>query len=91
MISKLRFLVEHPGADDRTVTTKGPWYQLLVFAPFQFNYHFEHHVWPSLPPYNLRLMHHQLDDQGFFARHPEYTNDTFVRALRRRAAAEPAR
>ena len=93
MISKLRFLVEHPGTDDRTVTTKGPWYELLVFAPFQFNYHFEHHVWPSLPPYKLRQTHRQLDDQGFFSRHPEYTNDTFVHALRRRAAeaAEPAR
>ena len=91
MMSRLRFLVEHPGKDDRTVSY-GAMVRVARLRAFQFNYHFEHHVWPSLPPYSLRGMHGQLDDEGFFARHPEYTTDTFLHALRRRAAERwPAR
>lgn len=82
MLSRLRFLVEHPGKDDRTVSIAAPWYEVLLFAPYQFNYHFEHHAWPALPPYRLRRAHEQLRDAGYFERHPEYQVFSFVRALR---------
>jgi fatty acid desaturase len=82
MLSRLRFLVEHPGKDDRTVTTIGPWYEILLFAPYQFNYHFEHHAWPALPAYRLRGAHRELRDAGFFARHPQYEVASYIRALR---------
>jgi len=82
MLSRLRFLVEHPGKDDRTVSTTAPWYEVLLFAPYQFNYHFEHHAWPALPPYRLRRAHEQLCAAGYFARHPEYRISSFVRSLR---------
>jgi len=88
MLSRLRFLVEHPGQDDRTVSTRAPWYEVVFFAPYQFNYHFEHHVWPALPPYRLRRAHRHLDGQGYFQRHPEYVGSSFAGTLTRRDAVE---
>lgn len=82
MLSRLRFLVEHPGKDDRTVCITAPWYEVLFFAPYQFNYHFEHHAWPALPPYRLRRAHQELRAAGYFERHPEYRVASFVRSLR---------
>lgn len=82
MLSRLRFLVEHPGKDDRTVSTTAPWYETLFFAPYQFNYHFEHHAWPALPPYRLHRAHEHLRAEGYFQRHPEYRVGSFVRSLR---------
>lgn len=87
MLSRLRFLVEHPGKDERTVSTRAAWWESALFAPFQFNYHFEHHVWPGLPPYNLGRAHRHIAATGFFERHPEYVADDFLGALRRRAAS----
>jgi fatty acid desaturase len=87
LLSRLRFLVEHPGAGDRTVSTNAPTLQLVFFAPYQFNYHFEHHAWPGVPPYRLGRVHHFLAKDGFFGRHPEYRTDTFVRSLLRKSRA----
>jgi fatty acid desaturase len=87
LLSRLRFLVEHPGAGDRTVSTNAPTLQLLFFAPYQFNYHFEHHAWPGVPPYRLGGVHHFLAKDSFFDRHPEYRTDTFVRSLSRQSRA----
>src|SRR5690606_28630506 len=72
LLSRLRFLVEHPGSDDRNVSTDSACYERLFFASFQFNYLFEHHVWPILPAYNLARMHRVLSEHGYFDRHPEY-------------------
>lgn len=86
MLSKLRFLVEHPSATDLTVSTRAPWWERLYFAPYNFNYHFEHHVWPSLPPYRLRRAHETLTADGYFDRHPEYLGRSYVGALLRQQA-----
>jgi fatty acid desaturase len=89
MLSRLRFLVEHPGKDDRTVSTVGPWHEVLLFAPYRFNYHFEHHAWPALPPYRLHRAHGELRAAGYFERHPEYCIRSYVRALRAADAGLP--
>ncbi len=85
LLSRLRFMVEHPGRDDRTVTTLASWPERLFFAPFGFNYHFEHHLWPSVPPYNLQRTQEFMRQQGFFQRHGQYLNDSYLRSLRRGA------
>jgi len=87
MLSRLRFLVEHPGVNDLTVSTRAPFIERLFFAPYNFNFHFEHHLWPSLPPYNLKRAHEVLSDDGYFQRHPEYVQQSFLRALARRSIA----
>lgn len=85
MLSRLRFLVEHPGSGERTVSTRGRAWERVYFAPYQFNYHFEHHAWPGVPPYRLGDVHRFLAGLGFFERHPEYTAKTFVGSLAQQA------
>ncbi|MDX1540037.1 MAG: fatty acid desaturase, partial [Geminicoccaceae bacterium] len=90
LLSRLRFLVEHPGENDLTVTTESGRLERPFFAPFNFNYHFEHHCWPSLPPYRLRRAHRYLREQGFYDRHPEYANRSFTGSLVQRSSAGAA-
>lgn len=81
LTSGLRFLVEHPGSTDLTVTTPSWSLERALFAPLGFNYHFEHHAWPGVPPYRLKAAHRQLAKAGFFDRHPEFKGTTFTRGL----------
>ena len=90
LLSRLRFLVEHPGESDLTVTTRSTLVERPFFAPLNFNFHFEHHCWPNVPPYRLRQAHRQLRSAGFYERHPEYANESFVGALVRRRDAHRA-
>jgi fatty acid desaturase len=84
VLSRLRFLVEHPGEDDTTVSTRSTLLEKPFFAPLNFNFHFEHHAWPGLPPYRLRQANRYLLREGFYDRHPEYANASFVGSLVRR-------
>lgn len=81
LLSNLRFLVEHPGETDLTVSTAGNWLERLYFAPYNFNYHLEHHLWPNLPPYHLAATHNYLEKQGYFERHPEFLGKGFISSL----------
>lgn len=94
LLSRLRFLVEHPGESDLTVTTLAAAYERPFFAPLAFNYHFEHHCWPSLPPYRHKEVHRILFERGFFERYPQYIGTSYLRTLVRRSQApnrcEPA-
>lgn len=85
LLSNLRFLVEHPGESDLTVSTRANWLERLYFAPFNFNYHLEHHLWPNLPPYRLAMAHQYLNQQEYFDRHPEFLGKGFVSSLRKRS------
>jgi fatty acid desaturase len=87
MLSRLRFLVEHPGLGDRTVSSEAPAWERAFFAPYQFNYHFEHHAWPGVPPYRLHRVHRHLAEVGYFARHPEFRAGSFLASLARRGEA----
>lgn len=88
LMSRLRFLVEHPGESDLTITTEAPRLELWLFAPLAFNYHFEHHCWPTLPPYRHRNVHKFLAEKGFFDRHPQYFGTSFIGALVARSRVE---
>ena len=41
-------------------------------------YHFEHHVVPTIPYRGLKKLHRQLDETGLFARHREVISDGYV-------------
>jgi fatty acid desaturase len=90
LLSRLRFLVEHPGNGDLTVTTRSSALERSLFAPLNFNFHFEHHSWPGVPPYRLTRAHRHLRKVGFYDRHPEYANASFLGALLRRRLGESA-
>lgn len=71
---RIRFFVEHafdhgyaPQTDDEvwiTRTTKAPLWERFLMSPLGMPYHFEHHLLPSVPYYNLPAVHRYLLDKG---------------------------
>jgi fatty acid desaturase len=76
LFSRIRNAAEHgalpgtmstdPWTNTRTVTAR--WWERLTVAPNYVNFHFEHHLAPTVPSYNLPALHHWLDSQGILAR-----------------------
>ncbi len=75
LVSRLRQAAEHAvvpdlfDADPRlhTRTTIARWWERLTLAPNSVNFHLEHHLLPSVPPYRLALLHKLLRERGFYA------------------------
>lgn len=60
-------IVENPEDSLRnTRTTYANWLERMLFAPHHVNYHLEHHMLMSVPPYNLPKMHTLLKQRGFY-------------------------
>jgi len=55
----LRTFLEHAtlssemGAKNRLVSFEAPWWERQVFAPMSMNFHAAHHLYPSIPYFNL--------------------------------------
>lgn len=70
LFARVRSIAEHaitPNDNDplnNTRTTYAKWYERLLFAPHHVNYHLEHHLMPSVAPYNLATMHQMLKERG---------------------------
>jgi fatty acid desaturase len=55
----------HPEADDkaddhRMITYASNRVDRAIFAPMNMNYHAAHHLWPSIPYYNLPIADREL-------------------------------
>jgi fatty acid desaturase len=69
-ILRLRAIAEHGATTDfsspltaaRTNVAPG-WLEWLIF-PHQVNYHIEHHLYASVPHYNLRALHREMMQRG---------------------------
>ena len=46
-------------------STRGAWLERFVFSPLAIHYHFEHHLFPAVPHYNLGKVHQLLVECGF--------------------------
>ncbi|MEP1598277.1 MAG: fatty acid desaturase, partial [Hyphomonas sp.] len=65
---------EHGTSKDRssleprlnTGTTVAPFWQRVLIAPNDVNYHLEHHMFASIPPYNLKRLHTLLSTRGYY-------------------------
>jgi fatty acid desaturase len=76
LFSRIRNAAEHgalPGTmssdiwtNTRTVTAR--WWERLTVAPNYVNFHFEHHLVPTIPSYNLPSLHRWLKQQGHLER-----------------------
>lgn len=70
LFARIRSIAEHAVTPDRedpynnTRTTYAKWYERLLFAPHHVNYHLEHHLLMTVPPYNLSKMHRLLKSKG---------------------------
>jgi fatty acid desaturase len=73
--ARLRSNVEHtyvPGyrratlEDVGTVRSVKPnWLEKLIVAPLNYEYHFEHHLYPTMPYYNAPTLRRILDAKGY--------------------------
>jgi len=54
----------HPDPRKHTRTTYARWWERLIFAPNNVNYHLEHHILASVPCYRLPEFHAYLKEQG---------------------------
>lgn len=69
---RIRSMAEHAMVEDtedtlrNTRTTYANWLEKMLFAPHNVNYHVEHHLLMSVPPYNLPKMHYLLKERGFY-------------------------
>jgi fatty acid desaturase len=73
-IVRLRQIGEHGTAKNRddmdarlnTGTTLARWWERLLVAPNNVNYHLEHHLAAGIPAHNLGRMHRLLSERGFY-------------------------
>lgn len=71
---RIRAMAEHSMTEGtldpytNTRTTLANPVERLLFAPHFVNYHVEHHLLMTAPPYNLPRMHRILKEKGFFER-----------------------
>jgi fatty acid desaturase len=90
MILRLKTITEHfdPGLRDPTAvrwtarTSCASWLQ-DHWVGARMEYHFEHHVIPTIPYRGLKRLHGQLADADLFGRHREVLSDGYVLFLTR--------
>ncbi len=90
MILRLKTITEHfdPGLRDPTSvcwtarTSCASWLQ-NHWVGARMEYHFEHHVVPTIPYRGLKRLHRQLADTGLFTRHREVMSDGYILFLTR--------
>ncbi|NJL15498.1 MAG: fatty acid desaturase family protein [Microscillaceae bacterium] len=69
---RIRSMAEHSMVPEpldnhrNTRTTYARWWEKLLFAPHHVNYHAEHHLLMTVPPYHLPKMHQLLKTRGFY-------------------------
>jgi fatty acid desaturase len=51
-------------------TTVPNWFEKWLMYQANFNYHVEHHLFPTIPHHNLGLVHCHLRDRGFYQEFP---------------------
>jgi fatty acid desaturase len=94
MILRLKTITEHfdAGLRDPTNvrwiarTSAAGWLQNHLVGA-RMEYHFEHHVVPTIPYRGLKTLHRNLDETGLFVRHREVMSDGYVLFLARAVAA----
>lgn len=69
-ILRFRAICEHGAVKDidspltASRTNLGPAWIRFLFFPHSVNYHIEHHLYPSIPHYNLAECHRELQERG---------------------------
>ncbi len=90
MVLRLKTITEHYDAGLRDPTrvqwtartSSAGWLQNHLVGA-RMEYHFEHHVLPTIPYRGLRELHRRLDQSGMFARNGQLLSDGYARFLAR--------
>lgn len=98
-LTTLRNLAEHltlEGDTTRYRTIRCGWIEQFLFAPMYFNFHAEHHLFPSVTFSHLPELHRLLNVDPYYRRHVSVTNGYLAtiwaatrEGRRTRMAAEP--
>jgi len=94
MILRLKTITEHfvPGLRDANTvhwiarTSAAGWLQNHLVGA-RMEYHFEHHVLPTIPYRGLKKLHHRLDETDLFVRHGDVLSHGYVLFLTRAVLA----
>ncbi|MEZ6090733.1 MAG: fatty acid desaturase family protein [Pirellulaceae bacterium] len=86
IINRLRATAEHLGTEknhelNATRTVIPSLLERLLIAPYNVNYHLEHHLYPSVPGWNLARLHTILMQDEEFRNHAHITQ-TYVGVIR---------
>lgn len=68
LINRIRTMAEHTPSPDGPQVNRGTapgWLEYLLVAPYGYSFHFEHHLAPTIPYYQLSAAHKLLSDTGF--------------------------
>ncbi|MGH8461096.1 MAG: fatty acid desaturase family protein [Stenotrophobium sp.] len=88
---RIRSIAEHgvlervPDMFRNTRTTRAGWLARMTTAPFQVNYHLEHHAMASVPYYRLSQLHQLLRERNAVPQPPGY-----LEVLRLASTLQPA-
>ena len=80
---KIRSIAEHSNLthlppEARTRTTYPTTLERLFIVSHNVGYHTAHHLYPSIPYYNLPLIHQMLEEQGY----PMHINHSYMEVLK---------
>ena len=84
---RIRSISEHAMTPDpydalnNARTTRAQWWERLLYAPLNVNYHLEHHMLVSAPHWQLPRLHRLLRERGAFDR-PASLSPSYVAVLR---------
>lgn len=91
VVLRIRSIAEHACVSDpsdplrQTRTTLAPGWLRFLLAPHHVNYHLEHHLFMTVPHYNLPKAHRLLAESGVLARAEVVPN--YLEVLRRATSA----
>ena len=100
-LMRLRQIGEHGIAQDRnsrdardnTGTTLASWWERLLVAPNNVNFHAEHHLFAAVPSYNLPDLHRTLHSRGYYKGFESVTDSysaVLKKAIREKSAQDEA-
>lgn len=92
MVVRVRSIAEHSMVPDttdelkNTRTIRARWWERLLIAPNQVQFHLEHHLLMTVPHYNLPRMHRMLTERG--ALEEATVEKSYVSIVRRAASGK---
>jgi fatty acid desaturase len=88
LLLRIRSIAEHAMTPDphdalnNARTTRARWWERLLYAPLNVNYHLEHHMLVAVPHYQLPRMHRLLRARGAFEGRPVSLAASYGEVLR---------
>lgn len=92
---RLRNIGDHYGLSWKTELQSSrniecPWFERFFFAPHRIGYHLVHHLYPTIPFYNLKKMHLHLSSIPFYNEHSHH-NSSYLIPFKNSVIAESTR